>query len=276
MRRGVPPAGAATLLRRATVALARDGLPLSASGAAVADASAPTPPGRRGEVVRAARRQASGRPDQHRGPRAPRATPRAASGGVDAAPPDAPSCRATCVDRSGRSVSRGVTCPASETCVDGSCIAGCFAVPCAGVVCSAGLFCDPGTGKCAPIAPCQMDCGAGKACHLACASLDPCAGRRARRDRAAAAGGARPIRAGASAAPQAACAWTASASTPAPAARAAAPRGAAFSTAASVSRRARRMGAAPVSPTAATATARARTARASTRTPAARRRARPT
>src|SRR3954468_17159388 len=83
-------------------------------------------------------------------------------------------CRAGCVPIVDRCA--GVTCAEGQTCVDGSCIAGCFAQPCNGVTCPAGQSCNAGTGKCVAITACDAACGPGMACALSCLAPNPCAG----------------------------------------------------------------------------------------------------
>lgn len=71
---------------------------------------------------------------------------------------------------------RGVRCDDNETCLSGRCVAGCFLVPCAGVQCPTGQFCDVSTGACTPVRPCDAPCPNGSTCHVDCFARSPCDG----------------------------------------------------------------------------------------------------
>ena len=85
------------------------------------------------------------------------------------------SCRAGCVPVSDRCAD--IDCPAGQTCVNGTCIDGCFPPsPCLGVVCAEGEFCSRASGTCVPVVPCSGACPEDTLCHLECAPPNPCDG----------------------------------------------------------------------------------------------------
>jgi hypothetical protein len=83
-------------------------------------------------------------------------------------------CDMRCVPT--RDLCDGIVCGGRETCFLGRCVAGCFAAPCAGVVCPDGQFCDDRSGACAMIRACTGACEDGYACHMACVPRSPCDG----------------------------------------------------------------------------------------------------
>ena len=87
---------------------------------------------------------------------------------------DTERCRAVCVALVDPCA--GVTCGADETCIDGSCFPGCLPVACEGVSCPTGQYCNPATGSCADLTPCDAACGTGHACNLTCTPRSACEG----------------------------------------------------------------------------------------------------
>lgn len=85
-------------------------------------------------------------------------------------------CRATCVRL--RDPCEGIQCMGGQTCVEGRCIPGCYQLPCSGISCPTGDFCDPSSGRCMGIRSCGRGCPDGFACHFACDPPDRCAGVR--------------------------------------------------------------------------------------------------
>jgi hypothetical protein len=100
--------------------------------------------------------------------------------------PSGQACTATCLPT--MDPCDGVTCGpddagTQQVCVlengRAVCADACEQVPCEGVVCGAGMVCDPSQnppmGQCAPVVPCSAPCPAGSVCTLSCATPDPCA-----------------------------------------------------------------------------------------------------
>ena len=88
---------------------------------------------------------------------------------------DAGTCVPSCV--STRDPCQGIHCQADETCLDGTCVKGCFAADlCANVTCGKNQVCVPATGKCRNLEVCPGTdtCGPKSACTLTCVVPDAC------------------------------------------------------------------------------------------------------
>ena len=81
-------------------------------------------------------------------------------------------CLARCVPV--RDPCAGIRCGDNETCLNGTCVQGCYPAVCSGVTCPDGEYCSRTTGQCEALQRCSAACGEGFACQVDCVPPSPC------------------------------------------------------------------------------------------------------